>query len=321
MKKLFLSLCCALLAAFAGAQTVQEQYIEKYAPVAVAEMHRSGIPASITLAQGLLESGAGQSRLATKGNNHFGIKCHSKWKGATIYSDDDRRNECFRSYKSADESFRDHSDFLRYSDRYKFLFDLERTDYEGWAYGLKKAGYATDPSYAPKLIKYIEDYNLARYDKLSPEEEVTLPKSPLKIEEETVVQVKAESGSVNVPAAEQFGFSLSRQMFAKNGVPFVYAAEGETYRSIAKNYHLFRKEILKFNDLKKERPLKPGEVVYLQPKKKAAPAGLDLYIVAEDGEQLRDICQRFALRESAIRKLNGFSGNEVLREGDEIKLR
>ena len=170
MKQVVLTLFCALLALSLSAQSVQQQYIEKYAPVAVAEMQRSGVPASITLAQGLLESGSGRSTLATKGNNHFGIKCHSKWTGDTIHADDDRKNECFRKYKSADESFRDHSDFLRYSDRYKFLFELERTDYKGWAYGLKQAGYATDPTYASKLIKYVEDYNLSRYDTLTPEQ-------------------------------------------------------------------------------------------------------------------------------------------------------
>ena len=164
---LFLLLGVVCLAA--GDDTPQERYVKKYSQMAVQEMIRSGVPASITLAQGLLESGSGRSTLATKGNNHFGNKSHSKWTGDTIHADDDRKNECFRKYKSADESFRDHSDFLRYSDRYKFLFELERTDYKGWAYGLKQAGYATDPTYASKLIKYVEDYNLSRYDTLTPE--------------------------------------------------------------------------------------------------------------------------------------------------------
>ena len=321
MKRLLFAMAASLLCTVSGhAQSVQQQYIEKYAPIAVAEMHRSGVPASITLAQGLLESGSGRSTLATEGNNHFGIKCHRNWKGATIHADDDRRNECFRKYKSADESFRDHSDFLRYSDRYKFLFDLDRTDYKGWAYGLKQAGYATDPSYASKVIKYVEDYDLARFDSLSPEAEAEIPVSPLKIEEAVAV-TPGNPAAAGIQADELFRFSLTRQMYAKNGVPFVYAAQGETYSSIAKNYHLFRSEILRYNDLKKEQPLSPGEIVYIQPKKKAAPEGLDLYIVDHDGEVLRDICQRFALRESAVRKLNGFSGTVSLREGDEIKLR
>lgn len=147
----------------------QERYISKYAHVAVREMYRSGVPASITLAQGLLESGAGQSELAVKGNNHFGIKCHD-WTGRKMYYDDDRRGECFRVYSSPDESFRDHSDFLRYRDRYKPLFGNSVTDYKAWAHGLKKAGYATDPSYASKLIKVIEDYRLYRFDAMKPED-------------------------------------------------------------------------------------------------------------------------------------------------------
>ena len=133
-------------------------------------MYRTGVPASITLAQGIIESRSGQSALAVDGNNHFGIKCHNSWQGRTMLADDDRKNECFRAYDSAEESFRDHSDFLRYRDRYKFLFDYELTDYKSWAYGLKKAGYATDPSYPTKLIGVIERYQLYRYDKMKPGE-------------------------------------------------------------------------------------------------------------------------------------------------------
>ena len=157
MKKI-LALVLAAVCFIASADSAQEKYIAKYADIAVAEMQRTGVPASITLAQGLLESGAGLSTLATKGNNHFGIKCHNDWTGKRMYHDDDRKGECFRVYKSAEDSFRDHSDFLRYYDRYKSLFDLDPKDYRAWAKGLKKAGYATDPAYAAKLVKTIEDY-------------------------------------------------------------------------------------------------------------------------------------------------------------------
>ena len=146
--------------------TPQEDYIRKYSATAVREMYRSGVPASITLAQGLLESRYGQSELAVRGNNHFGIKCHD-WTGKKMYYDDDAKGECFRVYTSADESFRDHSDFLRYRDRYTFLFDYDITDYRSWAYGLKKAGYATDPAYPSKLVKIIEDYHLYDYDTMT----------------------------------------------------------------------------------------------------------------------------------------------------------
>lgn len=282
-------------------------------------MMRTGVPASITLAQGILESGSGLSTLAVNGKNHFGIKCHKGWTGDTMYMDDDRRGECFRVYNSVEESFRDHSDFLRYRDRYKFLFELERTDYKGWAVGLKKAGYATDPKYATKLIKYIEDYNLSRFDILTTQEAAVVPESPLQIEQ-PVAAPEVRNG-VSVPASEQFHFQLSRLLYSLNDVPFVYSMEGETYASIAKQYHLFKWEILRYNDLKKEQPLLPGSVVYLEAKKKKAPKGLDMYIVSEDGESFHDICQRFAVKEKAILKLNGWIPPVELEEGDEIKLR
>ena len=165
----------AVLPLTAAPDSPQRKYIAQYASMAVNEMYRSGVPASITLAQGMLESRNGESPLASKGNNHFGIKCHNTWEGGKMYYDDDRKGECFRKYKSVDESFRDHSDFLRYRDRYKFLFDLKTTDYKGWAYGLKKAGYATDPAYPQKLIKLIEDYQLYKYDTMSAEADVSVP--------------------------------------------------------------------------------------------------------------------------------------------------
>lgn len=322
MKKIVLLLVGLALGIGALAQQAgspQQKYIDTYSATAVREMLRSGVPASITLAQGILESGSGLSSLAVNGNNHFGIKCHKGWTGRTMHMDDDRRNECFRVYDSPEESFRDHSDFLRYRDRYKFLFDLDRTDYKGWAYGLKKAGYATDPKYAGKLIKYIEDYNLSRFDIISSEEEAILPAPPHKIEEP--VAVPAVRDGKLVPASEQFHFQLSRVLYSLNDVPFVYAMEGESYRSIAKYYHLFKWEILSYNDLKADETLLPGTIVYLEAKKRKAPKGLDMYIVSEDGEDFHAICQRFAVKEKAILKLNGFTLPVDLREGDEIKLR
>ncbi len=325
----FIILLSVLFPANAG-NGPQEDYITRYSGIAVAEMYRSGIPASITLAQGLLESGAGRSALASEGNNHFGIKCHNKWKGKTMRADDDAPNECFRAYSSAEASFRDHSDFLRFNDRYKFLFDYEITDYKAWAYGLKKAGYATDPSYPVKLIRYIEDYGLDRYDSMTVEEVYSggakeivalddpesypseIPESPLKMEEATVWRPDP---------SESLSFSLSRTLYAKNGVPFLYSVEGETYATIASGRKLFLKELLRFNDLKAEEALLPGTVVYLGAKKKMAVKGLDKYIVGADGERLRDIAQRFALRQKDLMKMNGLSADEPLHEGDELLLR
>jgi hypothetical protein len=344
--------------------TPQSAYIRKYAPTAVSEMYRSGVPASITLAQGLLESRYGQSALATGGNNHFGIKCHD-WTGKKMYHDDDRKGECFRVYSSAEESFRDHSDFLRYRDRYKSLFDNDVTDYKAWAYGLKKAGYATDPAYPSKLIKLIEDYSLSDYDRMKPEDfagdssagsadrqtnalssrekrkaarktakksvksqssavagqrsgqavmpEEQIPAPPLAIEEPQKVTAKE--------ASETFSFALKRQLYSKNGVKFIYSEEGETYSSIAEDYRLFRKEILRFNDAVSDTRLQPGTVVYLQAKKSHTGAGLDKYISDEGGESMRELSQRFAVKLKDLCSMNGLGQNYVTSAGDEIILR
>ena len=316
-----------LLSAQAG-KTPHEEYIAKYAATAVNEMYRSGVPASITLAQGLLESGVGRSELAVQGRNHFGIKCHNNWKGKTMTADDDKKGECFRVYDSEEESFRDHSDFLRYRDRYKFLFDLETTDYKGWAHGLKKAGYATDPSYATKLISYIEKYELYRYDTMQPAAAATptsvsaprtdsdqiarIPESPLKIEE----PMPYYSGPL-----EEFRFPLSRKMYSKNGVPFIYSATGETWESIASESRLFKGELLRYNDVKKAGPLLPGTVVYLSRKKAMAARGLDKYIVGSDSETLWAISQRFGVTLKSLNKMNSFPEKYAPREGDEILLR
>lgn len=315
MKRFLLTTVVTVISLISAADTPQQSYIARYADLAVEEMYRSGVPASITLAQGLLESGYGLSELAVKGNNHFGIKCHNTWTGSKVYHDDDRKGECFRKYDSPEQSFRDHSDFLRYRDRYKFLFDLEPTDYKGWAHGLRKAGYATDPKYPEKLIRLIEEYGLHEYDVVRTEgvagEVRQMPEPPTQLE-----QAKPLTGR----GREEFRYALSRQMYSQNGVPFVYSTEGETYQSIARAYGLFHKEILRFNDLNADEPLLPGTVVYLQKKKSAASAGVERY-VAEDGQTLREIAQRYAVRVSSLCRRNGISEDHVLREGDVLQLR
>ena len=319
----------------------QVAYIERFSALAVEEMYRSGVPASITLAQGLLESRYGLSDLAIEANNHFGIKCHN-WAGAKMFYDDDQKNECFRKYASAEESFRDHSDFLRYRDRYKFLFDLDPTDYKGWAHGLRKAGYATDPSYPQKLIKLIEDYELHKYDSLqivqdeaveetegkaSRKERKKIRKERKEARKEAQKELPESPNSIEQPKPvhkdykETFRFNVSRQMYSQNGVPFVYAAEGETYAGIAETYGLFIGEILRYNDLDAISVLKPGDVVYIQPKKKQAAYGLDKYIAEKDGEMLWEIAQRFAVKLESLCKMNHISEEYVLREGEVLKLR
>lgn len=362
---------CLVMSSFSAPKdekTPQVRYVEKYSALAIEEMYRSGVPASITLAQGLLESRYGLSELATKGNNHFGIKCHNNWQGGKVYHDDDRKGECFRKYDSPEESFRDHSDFLRYRDRYKFLFDLEVNDYKGWAHGLKKAGYATDPAYPAKLIKLIEDYSLYRYDvepsdygyrqpddveeyvfvqqkeekkpaedkktkksdkksrkedkkskkqshKEDGEQQRVIPQSPTKAETPVLVE-KAPDG--------EFSFSLTRKMYSLNGVPFVYAAKGETYASIAKDFGLFPREILKFNDLKGtallDQELPVGTLVYVQPKRNEAAKGIEKHVL-ETEDSLWAISQRYGVKLDKIYKMNALNGNYVPREGDIIRLR
>lgn len=303
-------LILSLLALTSATPQAYEKYIQKYAPTAVSEMKRTGVPASITLAQGLVESAAGLSTLASKSNNHFGIKCHSDWKGKKTYQDDDKAHECFRVYSNATASFKDHSDFLRYQDRYKSLFELDPTDYKGWARGLKKAGYATDPKYADKLIKVIEDYGLYRYDT---DQAAAVPESPLEIEHP--VEVSKAS------AREEIRFSLARDVYEINGVSCIYAVDGDTYESLAKSNGLFLSEILRFNDLRSSQPITPGETVYLQPKKGKAARGLTKYIAGDGGESLRDIAQRFGVRLSALCRMNGLGRDAVPLEGDTIYLR
>jgi hypothetical protein len=323
-------------------KTPQVIYIEQFATLAVEEMYRSGIPASITLAQGLLESGYGLSELAVKGNNHFGIKCHNNWTGGRMYYDDDKKGECFRKYRSPEESYRDHSDFLRYRDRYKFLFDYKITDYKSWANGLKKAGYATDPGYPKKLINLIETYELYEYDtkpasfaksdrkpakkteketkrsdknadkdSVKEDTEHQLPPTPTEIE-----QVKPLTDSER----QEFRFSLTRQMYSQNGVPFVYSVEGETYQSIAASNNLFEREILKFNEASKGDKLLPGTMVYLKPKKGKAAKGLDKHVF-EEGDTMREISQRFGVRLDKLYKMNGMPEGYAPKEGDIIRLR
>ena len=313
MKRLLLVLMTVLLS-IGAAKNPKLDYIDKYSDIAIKEMKRTGVPASITLAQGILESNAGQSVLATKGNNHFGIKCHNDWKGKTMKMDDNAPKECFRVYPNAEASFRDHSDFLRSRDRYKSLFELKQTDYKGWARGLKKAGYATDPGYADKLITLIEDYELYRFDKGV---KVSV-KPPLEIEEPKVVQLEPRPG---MKYQESVTFSTAREVYSQNGVPFVYSEAGETYASIAASNGLFLKELLKFNDHEQELALEPGTMVYLARKKAQGPVGVNKYVVEKDGETLRDIAQRFGIRYAALQKLNIVLYGKTLEEGDTVILR
>lgn len=311
MKK-FVSIIVAVLFCWQASADDYRKYVEKYSDIAVKEMKRTGVPASITLAQGLLESRAGLSPLAADGNNHFGIKCHNDWNGKKMYHDDDANGECFRVYKSAEESFKNHSDFLRGRDRYKDLFELPQDDYKAWAHGLKAAGYATDPRYAHKLIKLIEDYELYKYDTGVP----VKVKTPREEETPVVILPKQERTS---NYKETISLSLRREMYSQNGVPCIYALEGESYSSIAASQGLFLKEILNYNDLKEDMPLEKGTIVYLARKKKEGP--VNQYVIDAEGETLYQISQRFGVRYAALQQLNVLLLGKKLEPGDTVRLR
>lgn len=318
MKHFVALLSAVLTCTVASAQVSYDLYIKKYSAIAVSEMQRSGVPASITLAQGLLESAAGSSVLAREGNNHFGIKCAGSWTGQKMYYDDDHKGECFRKYSSADDSFRDHSDFLRYSRRYQSLFDLEPTDYKSWAYGLKAAGYATDPNYPAKLIKIIDDFSLYRYDTGVVE---TASSTPGRHEKSVEVSRPTSPTLLQQASRSTFKFSASRPVYEYNGVPFVYAVEGETLESIALSYDLFPRELAKFNDLGADKHLDPGDRVYLARKKSKAVKGLEKHVVESDDETITSISQHYAVRYKSLLRLNGLKEGRTLREGDILNLR
>ncbi len=306
-----ITLLLVCLPAFGQQRLSRSEYISRYADIAVSEMKATGIPASITLAQACLESGNGNSTLAREANNHFGIKCHG-WQGASIRHTDDAPDECFRKYDDAEASFRDHSDFLRYRDRYAALFNLEPTDYKGWAYGLQKAGYATAPTYAESLIRIIEENGLSRYDTLEEEWLGELPPTPM--EAETSIILKPHQGN------KLYTASLAREIHSTNGVAYIFATEGDTYRQIAREYNLFNQEILRFNDRKRDAPLHAGEVVYLEAKKNESAPHLDKHVV-EEGETLRDLAQRYAVKMKKLYKYNAITPGTEPEPGTILNLR
>ena len=306
-------LLLAALPGYSQQQQTREEYIEKYKDAAIQSMKTHGIPASITLAQGCLESADGNSDLAVRANNHFGIKCHNDWKGPTYYKKgDDRGRSCYRKYRNPSESFKDQ----RYGQRYAFLFDLQITDYKGWSHGLKKAGYATDPQYAQKLIKIIEDYRLYRFDQeiyaKAEKKPDLLPPSPSQLQQ--VMELNPAKNSL------LYKYSRNRVIYKRNGVPYILAGDLDTYKSIADEYNLFTGELLRFNDLKKPVELAPGTVVYLQRKKAKAQRHMEIHIAVE-GDTYYDISQKYAVRLKKLFKYNGYKDGDILHVGDEIFLR
>lgn len=275
-------------------------YIQQYHEIAVRQQRAHGIPASIILAQGLLESGAGKSRLATLANNHFGIKCHD-WTGQTIYHDDDEQNECFRKYRHPRESYEDHSLFLVNRPRYQSLFLLKPDDYAGWAHGLKAAGYATDPNYAHKLISLIERYELHQYDKMRT----------------SLFASRRDSDETTVSAA---GTDGPREVYRSNYIKIVVAAPGDSFTSLAGELSISERRLRRFNEVDETAVLRPGNIVYLSKKKKKAAAPNRIHVV-QPGETLYSISQVYGIQLLSLYKLNQLSYNDGAYIGQILKLR
>ncbi|MDR3287519.1 MAG: glucosaminidase domain-containing protein [Prevotellaceae bacterium] len=323
MKKVYLLLFTfALSANFMFAQKLtREQYIEKYSAIAIRQMKAYGIPASIILAQACLESNNGNSSLTISGKNHFGIKC-AGWQGRKVYHDDDKANECFRAYNTDEESFVDHSDFLRYRQRYAFLFDLPVSDYKGWARGLKKAGYATAPNYAEMLIKIIDDFQLYKYDDKNyvPSKTAAASSNTHSSQKQNIEVVKKPSEAMREYNIDNFVIVLNRNVSKRNGVKYITAKYNDTYERIGDEFKLTASQLRKFNDDAKTAQPKQGDVVYIAAKKSKAGKDFPMHI-AEAGETLRGISQLYGVKLSNLCKKNNLDKNAVIDEGQTIYLR
>lgn len=279
-------------------------YIEKYKDIAIHQMKQYGIPASITLAQGLLESGAGSSDIAVNGNNHFGIKCGGSWTGETITHFDDGRYECFRKYHNVEESFKDHSIFLQ-KERYKELFSLAHDDYKGWAKGLKRCGYATSPTYAERLIKLVEQYELYRFD------------SSKSHHTKTVVTPAPMSSIVNVTQTNVV-------TVYPNGIPYIIIRGGETLESVSNKYGISERKIRRYNDLPKHPQLHAGDIVYLASKKNKASKQFkrNEWHRIKKGESMYSISQCYGIKLKKLYKMNFKDPRTYTpRPGDLLKIR
>ncbi len=296
-----------------------QNYIDKYKNIAIEQMQQYHIPASITLAQGLLESGAGLSRLATKANNHFGIKCHNGWTGGTIYVDDDKKNDCFRAYGSARESFVDHSKFLQ-GNRYKSLFSLSQTDYKGWARGLKSCGYATNPQYAEKLIEIIELYKLHQYDTKTSYS----PSSTSVGKEELggILDWIKKARKTKKTKKEKMGKIVKNHtIYSYNNNLYIIAQQGETYRSVAQDVGIGYRSLARYNERDKNTVLAQGDIVYLKKKATKAEVKYKGYLhTVVAGQSMYDISQMYGIRLSSLYKKNNLPNDYMPRVGDRLRV-
>ena len=304
MKRFVLLLLSVLVSSVSIAQMrwnqAYQQYINQYKDLAIHEMLRYGIPASITLAQGLFESSAGRSELSVKGNNHFGIKCHG-WEGRGIYHDDDEKGECFRAYDNVLQSYEDHSRFLKDNSRYASLFRLSRTDYQGWAYGLKACGYATNPRYAQKLIEIIQLYRLYEYDSAKDYD-----------------RFMAKHNATDQPARVGGGLHPIH-IYNKNY--YLNARQGDTWKSIAKEIGISYRKLAKYNERSRKDSLVPGEIIWLKKKRSKAPKEYKRRPhIVKNGESMYSIAQQYGIKLKSLYKKNDLDKDYQLRVGDRLKL-
>ena len=294
-------LCCLPMGAQMRWNQTYQTYINQYKDLAIEQMLRYRIPASITLAQGLFESAAGRSDLVRQGNNHFGIKCHN-WTGPTQYHDDDARGECFRVYQDARDSYEDHSKFLAGQPRYARLFQLSQRDYKGWARGLKACGYATNPQYANKLIQIIELYKLNEYDKAKRYDHF----------------MAAHSGTDQPVNAE--GLLHPIHIFNKNY--YLYAREGDTFKSIGKEVGISWRKLARYNERDKHTILRKGDIIYLKKKRSKAPKQYKgRPHVIKPGESMYVISQKYGIRLEKLYKMNHLDPNIPVSIGTRLRVR
>ena len=297
---------------------IVKKYIDTYKNLAIAEMQRTGVPASITLAQGIHESTAGTSKLVQESNNHFGIKCKSNWTGESVKHDDDASGECFRKYLIAEDSYKDHSNFLKNGQRYAFLFELDPTDYQGWANGLKKAGYATNPKYPLVLIKLVEDYNLQDYTLIA------LGKPPAPVIGDTdaaittmqpVTEKNIETGIV-VEKEKPVNYPEGR--FLINETKVIYAKKGTSFLAIAKQYDIDLSKLFEFNEMKQMEEVDKDRLIYIQRKRKT---GNNEFHIVQSGESLYDIAQLQAIRLESLIEYNWLRNDEMPVPGEQLSLK
>lgn len=324
MKKLvvFFFVAAACFSAKAQNNEAVNAYIVQYKQLAIDEMIRTGVPASITLAQGILESNAGQCPLTQQSNNHFGIKCKSDWTGDFVFHDDDIKHECFRRYNSAEDSYRDHSDFLKNRANYASLFDLDVTDYQGWAYGLKSAGYATNPVYATSLIATIERYNLEDVTivGLQQNNQITIAAAPVKMQDEYAFENTSNIASQTNASVlnTQETATYPNGIFTINQTKVVYAKAGTSLFALANKFNLAYGRLLAFNDLDNVDILNQSTLIYLEKKPKR---GAKDYHIVLPNEKLHDIAQEEGVQLQSLLAYNNYQKGIQPKAGDKIILR